>query len=102
VLETGGTKANAISGFDKNSGKLLWAAGTDTVNYQSPIFASIAGQPQLLFAGDKYVYGLDHTSGKKFWEFNHKGQNQSFTPVVTGPNRIMLMANNQSMLLEVN
>jgi len=45
VLETGGTKANAISGFDKNSGKLLWAAGTDTVNYQSPIFASIAGQP---------------------------------------------------------
>ncbi len=102
VLETGGTKANAISGFDKNSGKLLWAAGTDTVNYQSPIFASIAGQPHLLFAGDKYIYGLDHKSGKKFWEFNHRSQNQSFTPVVTGANQIMLMGTNQSMLVEVN
>ncbi|MCI0693411.1 PQQ-binding-like beta-propeller repeat protein [candidate division KSB1 bacterium] len=102
VLETGGTKTNAISGFDKNSGKLLWATGTDTVNYQSPIFVSIAGQPQLLFAGDKYVYGLDHKSGKKFWEFNHKNQNQSLTPVVAGPNRIMLMANNESMLVEVS
>ncbi|MGH7454740.1 MAG: PQQ-binding-like beta-propeller repeat protein, partial [bacterium] len=102
VLETGGTKANAISGFDKNSGKLLWTAGTDTVNYQSPIFMSIAGQPHLLFAGDKYVYGLDHKSGKKFWEFNYKNQNQSLTPVVTGPNRIMLMGNNESMLVEVS
>jgi enterochelin esterase-like enzyme/outer membrane protein assembly factor BamB len=102
VLETGGTKTNAISGFDKNSGKLLWAAGTDTVNYQSPIFASIAGQTHLLFAGNKYIYGLDHRSGKKFWEFNHKSQNQSFTPVVTASNRIMLMGNNESMLVEVN
>ena len=102
VLETGGTKANAISGFDKNSGKLLWAVGTDTVNYQSPIFTSIAGQSHLLFAGDKYVYGLDHKSGKKFWEFHHNSQNQGFTPVAAGLNRIMLMGNNQSMLLEVN
>ncbi len=102
VLETGGTKSNAISGFDKNSGKLLWTAGTDTVNYQSPIFASIAGQPHLLFAGNKYIYGLDHRSGKKFWEFNHKSQNQSFTPVVTRANRIMLMGNNESMLVEVS
>ncbi len=102
VLETGGTKANAISGFDKNSGKLLWSAGTDTVNYQSPIFAPIAGQPQLLFAGDKYIYGLDHKLGKKLWEFRYRGQNQSLTPVVVGPNRIMLMANNESMLVEVS
>jgi outer membrane protein assembly factor BamB len=102
VLETGGTKSNAISGFDKNSGKLLWTAGTDTVNYQSPIFASIAGQPHLLFAGNKYIYGLDHRSGKKFWEFNHKSQNQSFTPVVTESNRIMLLGNNESMLVEVS
>ena len=102
VLETGGTKANAISGFDKHSGKLLWTAGSDTVNYQSPIFASISGQPQLLFAGNKFIYGVDHRSGKKFWEFNHKSQNQSYTPVVTEPNRIMLMANNESILVEVS
>ncbi|MGH7494490.1 MAG: PQQ-binding-like beta-propeller repeat protein [bacterium] len=102
VLETGGTKTNAISGFDKNSGKLLWSAGTDTVNYQSPIFIQVAGQPQLLFAGDKYVYGLDYTSGKMFWEFNHNRQNPSLTPVAAGPNRIMLMSNNESMLVEVS
>jgi enterochelin esterase-like enzyme/outer membrane protein assembly factor BamB len=102
VVETGGTKTNAISGFDKNSGKLLWSAGTDTVNYQSPIFMPIAGQPQLLFAGDKYVYGLDHKSGKMLWQFYHNGRNASMTPVVAGPNRLMLMSNNDSRLVEVS
>lgn len=102
VLETGGTKSNAISGFNKNNGKLLWSAGTDTVNYQSPIFASINGQPQLLFAGDKYVYGLDHKSGKKLWEFHHNYNSQSFTPLPAGANRIMLMGGRESMLLEVS
>lgn len=101
VLETGGTKMNAVSGFDKNSGKLLWTAGTDTVSYQSPLFASLAGQPQLLFAGNMYVYGLDHQSGRKFWEYHHKSQNQSYTPVVTESNRIMLMGNNEIIMIEV-
>lgn len=102
VVENGGTKANAISGFNKKNGKLLWSAGTDTVHYQSPIFASINGQPQLLFAGDKYVYGLEHKSGKKLWEFHHNYNSQSFTPLLAGANRIMLMGNQESTLLEVS
>lgn len=102
VVENGGTKANAISGFNKRNGKLLWSAGTDTVNYQSPIFTSINGQPQLLFAGDKYVYGLDHKSGKKLWEFHHNYNSQSYTPLPAGANRVMLMGNQESMLLEVS
>jgi enterochelin esterase-like enzyme/outer membrane protein assembly factor BamB len=102
VIETGGSRKNSISGFDKNSGKLLWATGTDTVHYQSPISMLIAGESQLLCAGDKYLYGLNHTTGNVLWEFNHNGGNPGLNPVKVANNRLMLNSGRESILIQVN
>ena len=103
VVETGGSKKNSISGFNKNSGKLLWATGTDTIHYQSPISMPIAGESHLLYVGDKYLYGLDHETGDVLWEFNHNGGNQSLNPVIVANNSIMLnYSGRESMLIQVS
>ncbi|MCG8608701.1 PQQ-binding-like beta-propeller repeat protein [bacterium] len=101
VVETGGV-GSTISGFNKNTGKLLWAAGNDTVNYQSPISVNLAGTNQLLCIGDKYLIGLNPTSGKKLWEFHHNGGKQSINPVMVGMDKIFLHhKGNESVLVQV-
>ena len=94
IVETGGD-STAISGFDKNTGELLWATGSDTIQYQSPIVMVIDGQRQLLGGGNRRVYGLDLQTGDKLWNFAHGGEPQSrggrsINPVIAGTNRVFL------------
>ena len=81
ILETGGKKANAISGFDKKTGKLLWSNGEDEVQYHSPLLASIGGMTQVVASGSQYLFGVDPQNGKKLWEYHHKGRGGSVNPV---------------------
>ena len=101
IVETGGI-GSSISGFNKNTGKLLWAAGDDTVNYQSPISVNLAGANQLLCIGDKYLIGLNPQSGGKLWEFHHNGGKQSINPVMVGNDKIFLHhKGRESVLVQV-
>jgi len=102
ILETGGLN-KTISGFNKNTGELLWAAGPDTVNYQSPLTVDLMGERQLLCVGDKYLIGLDPESGKKLWEFHHKGGNQYVNPVMVGDDKIFLRHKfGESILIQIH
>ncbi len=94
VVETGGI-GTTISGLNKMTGELLWTAGNDTVQYQSPITMNVHGQNQLLCVGDRFVYGMSPTTGDKLWEYEHKGNRRSrggrsINPVVAGENRVFL------------
>lgn len=101
VVETGG-QGNTISGFNKNTGKLMWATGTDTVNYQSPITISFDGEDQLVCVGDKYLYGLNPQNGEMYWQYHHNGGRQSINPVLIGSNRLFLNASNrEATLIEI-
>lgn len=101
VVETGG-QGNTISGFNKNTGKLMWATGTDTVNYQSPITINFDGQDQLVCVGDKYLYGLNPQNGEMYWQYHHNGGRQSMNPVLIGSNRLFLNASNrEATLIEI-
>ncbi len=102
VVETGGD-GTTISGINKNTGDLLWAAGTDTVQYQSPITLTIAGRHQLLCVGDKYLYGMDSQTGESLWSYLHKGGHSSINPVMVGENRIFINHKwGEAALIEVN
>jgi outer membrane protein assembly factor BamB/enterochelin esterase-like enzyme len=102
IVETGGQDKNAISGFNKNTGELLWTAGADTISYQSPILMNIDGQNQLVCVGDKYLYGLEPETGKILWQYRHNGGGQSTNPVVVDNNKLFLQYKwSESVLLEV-
>lgn len=94
IVETGGD-GTAISGFDKNMGELLWATGSDTIQYQSPIVMEIDGRRQLLGVGNRHIYGIDPQTGDELWSYSHGGEprsrgGRSINPVVAGRNRVFV------------
>ena len=93
IVETGGTSNNAITAFQRNTGKVVWSAGTDTVEYQSPLIANIAGRTQLIWAGDKFLFGFEPQTGKELWQFRHGGDGfyqRIVNPVVVAGDRLLL------------
>lgn len=101
IVETGGQQST-VSGFNINTGDLLWSAGNDTVNYQSPILLNIDGQKQVVCVGDKYLYGLEPQSGNMLWEYRHGGGGQTGNPVVVDGNKLFLQYKwSECVLLEL-
>lgn len=105
IVETGGTQNNAITAFNKKTGKVVWSAGTDNVEYQSPLIATIAGRTQLLWAGEKSLYGFEPNTGKELWRYVHGGDGfyqRIVNPVWVGENKMLLTNGSaQAKLIQV-
>ena len=74
VVATGGAENNMITAFDKQNGEIVWVAGNDNINYQSPIVMPFNGQDQIICAGDEKLYGLRPRDGTTLWQAPHAGQ----------------------------
>lgn len=95
IVQMGAGAGKAIAGFDPATGKLLWTAGDDGVEYQSPIQATIDGVVQVLAATSKSLYGLEARSGRILWSHPHGGEadamsGASIVPVPAGPGRFLI------------
>jgi len=73
ILQTGGTDGQAISAYDPGTGKLVWTAGTDAVDYQSYGIFTIGGQKHLVFQGNHSLIGIRPEIGEELWSFAHGG-----------------------------
>jgi len=105
IVAVGAGAGKAVAGFDPASGQLLWSAGDETIEYQSPIAATIEGALQVLAAGSKSVLGLEPRSGKVLWTHVHQGDadamsGTSIIPVPAGEGRFLLKnkADSSSMI----
>ncbi len=68
IVPVGGKKAGAVTGFDRNTGKLLWSALEDRSSYASPMIASPGGVKQIIaFTGLRMV-GLRHSDRELLWD----------------------------------
>ena len=84
VVPVGGKKAGAVTGFDRNSGKLLWKTLEDRGSYASPVIASAGGVKQIVaFTGTRMV-GLRHADRELLWDypFPTKFEQTIVSPVV--------------------
>ena len=70
LLATGGD-GHAVTSFDRETGKVLWASGEDSVAYQTPVLAELGGRRQLIAVTDRFVQGLDPADGKVLWKLRH-------------------------------
>ena len=95
IVETGGQKNNAVTGFDKNTGRPLWTAGADTIEYQSPLLLSLHDRDQVLCAGNRQLFGIDPQQGRLLWQYAHGGDafgigSSSMVPLLIGENRLAI------------
>ncbi len=90
ICQVGDPKTHTICGFDKNSGKLLWSAAADTINYQSPISMTLLGEEQVIGVGDHKIFGVKPADGEILWEYRHNGREDGYNPVVVSDSEIFV------------
>ncbi len=70
VLATGG-EGRAVTAFDRASGEVRWAAGSDSVRYQTPVLAELGGRSTIVAVTDNQVLGIAPESGEVLFERLH-------------------------------
>ena len=100
LLATGGD-GHAVTSFDRETGKVLWASGEDSVSYQTPVLAELGGRKQLIVVTDRFLQGLDPADGKVLWKLRHtEGEQteQSAHPTVVDGERFVVKFGNGSRM----
>ena len=92
LIALGGYR-RALAALDLK-GNLLWAAGSDAIEYQSPMLWRQAESDQILLAGNSRLMSFDPTAGEELWSLAHDGAgtrgSYSMAPVPAGADRLFL------------
>ncbi|MDB5290980.1 MAG: hypothetical protein JWL69_2221 [Phycisphaerales bacterium] len=89
VIVPGPAGGTSLLAYDKETGVLVWKAGHENASYASPVFATIAGVPQLLNVNQHAIAGFDPADGKTLWEFHWPGDMpKASQPMPVGNDRI--------------
>jgi outer membrane protein assembly factor BamB len=68
VVQPGGEKNNSVAAFHKDTGKLLWTAGSDPPGYGSPIAITAHGRRIIVCTTGQSILGLD-AAGRTLWRY---------------------------------
>lgn len=101
AVALGGGEDNAFAGFSLKDGSVAWKFGGDSINYHSPVLATIGGRNQVLASGSTTLHGIDPASGEILWSHQHDGDQSAMgggtiVPIPAGDDRIFLMNKNDS------
>jgi len=82
IVVIGGADHACLVAFDKGTGKEIWRALDDVINYSSPIVIDQAGKRLLICWTAEQVLGLDPASGNLYWQQPFSASMGIATPVV--------------------
>lgn len=96
IVAAGAGEGRAILGLDAATGEERWAAGTDSIRYQSPVLTRIGERLHAVATGNQTVLGLDPASGEVLWSYDHEGDprdmgGNTIVPLPAGEGRILLL-----------
>ncbi len=102
-VQVGASDGRGLVGFDKRTGRVEWSIGSDSVSYQSPVLATLAGRDQLIAVTDQRAQGLAPESGTVLWSLPH-GLSETeghATPVPIDGDRFLLAGRSGAVAFEV-
>jgi outer membrane protein assembly factor BamB len=84
IAHLGGYEKGAVTSFDAATGKPRWQWTGDGPAYGSPIIATFDGVRQVIAQTQKFLVGLEASSGAPLWHlpFTTDFDQNAFTPVV--------------------
>ncbi|HWE95971.1 MAG TPA: PQQ-binding-like beta-propeller repeat protein [Tepidisphaeraceae bacterium] len=89
VIVPGPAGETSLLAYDRNTGELAWKAGHENASYASPVFAIVAGVPQVLNVNQHAIAGFNPTDGKMLWESHWPGElPKASQPVPVGSDRV--------------
>ncbi len=68
----GGPNGKTLAALNKNDGRTVWEALDDGVGHSSPIWAEVAGAPQLIFLTATRAVGVAPQDGSLLWSYPWK------------------------------
>ena len=68
----GGPNGKTLAALNKHDGQTIWEALDDGVGHSSPIWADVAGAPQLIFLTATRVVGVAPQDGSLLWTYPWK------------------------------
>ena len=81
----GGGAGSSFLAFNKNSGKLLWKSGDETITHATPTFTEIDGKPQVIFFVQFGLVSVSANDGKELWRTKFAfSVSTAASPVVSG------------------
>jgi outer membrane protein assembly factor BamB len=95
IVLTGAGHGKSVVAYDKRDGKRLWSALDDVTGYASPMFMTLAGQPQIIVCAETRTMGLRVEDGGVLWECPWRVQHNQLPiaqPVMLETNRFLLSA----------
>jgi outer membrane protein assembly factor BamB len=89
VIVPGPAGGPSLLAYDKETGQVVWKAGHENASYASPIFATVAGVPQVLNVNQHAIASFNPADGKMLWESHWSGEMpKSSQPVPIGNDRV--------------
>ncbi len=84
IVHVGGDSNGALTSFDAATGKPRWQWDGDGPGSGSPIIATIGGVHQVVAQTQKFLVGLNASSGALLWQvpFTTDFDQNAFTPIV--------------------
>ncbi|QDT85034.1 PQQ-binding-like beta-propeller repeat protein [Gimesia chilikensis] len=67
ILQPGGSANNSVIAVHKDTGKLVWSAGTDPPGYASPIVIEAENQRQIIVPTGQSILSLNPIEGSLLW-----------------------------------
>ena len=92
LIEAGGKDGQSLIAFDKTSGKVAWATGSDKTGYSSPIATTIGQTRQAVFFTGYGLISVAPLHGRVLWKHPWKTNHDIniATPVFIPPNRFFI------------
>jgi len=69
ILSPGGLNGNSLVAYDKLSGEIVWASGSDRAHWSSPVVHEIEGEEQVLIFNASGVAAHRLQDGRIRWEY---------------------------------
>jgi outer membrane protein assembly factor BamB len=69
IVQPGGKQDRSVMAFHKDTGAVVWGAGSDPYGYSSPVVITAAGRRQLVCPTGQSVLGLDPVQGTVLWRY---------------------------------
>ena len=90
VASAGGTSNQSLVAYDRATGELVWAAGTDTSSYSSPVLLELAGSDQIVMRNQGSITAHDPATGTVLWSEGWPNQQPNVAvPLLLGDDRVL-------------
>lgn len=93
VVVNGGGVDRSLVAYDRRTGEVRWAAGTDGPSYSSPVRLVLGGVEQIVVFGARRVSGHDLSTGAELWTHTFPGEQSNVAiPLLLPEDHVLVSA----------